>query len=322
MPKISRGRLTALWVLLRTLEQLGGEAEEAELLKVAMRSGLRAGGLPMRDGLALARAGSFLEQSGVLICLTPRGIYALKLGEEDEPSSSAIRMFVAALLLGYPPAWVAWWQGSPQDLVVVMPEEERRVLKAAGLFPPPDSSDPAGWAWWEALSKVPFPEDASAARKQIGDAGEELSVHYERARLSAQGYPELADQVSWLARQSDAYGFDVLSHAGDDFDGLTAEQPIAIEVKSTSLPHASRFQLFLTVHEWKVANELGSRSVLHLWPGVRPGPPPSAAVAEPIVLAAAALAEHIPELPPCGGPCHWQSARLSLKIETSGAAGA
>jgi hypothetical protein len=231
-------------------------------------------------------------------------------------------VFVAALLFRTPPPWVAWWQGSPEDLAVVIPPEERRVLKSAGLFPPPGSSDPAGWAWWDALRKVPFPENTSAARKQIGDAGEELTLEYERGRLTQQGYPELAGEVAWLARESDAYGFDVLSYAGEDFEGLVPEEPIAIEVKSTSLPDRGQFQLFLSAHEWNVVNELGARSVLHLWSGVQPGPPANAEVTKPIILAPAALTEHLPGSPQCGEICRWQSARLTLKTEKLGGAAA
>ena len=50
-----------------------------------------------------------------------------------------------------------------------------------------------------------------AHRKAIGDAGEELSFDYERRRLREEGFPDLAARVRWVARETAAYGFDVLS---------------------------------------------------------------------------------------------------------------
>jgi hypothetical protein len=312
---ISRGKLTALWLLLRTLGQLGGEAPESELLKFAQRSGLRAGGLPIRDGIVLARAGGFFEERNGMTVLTELSKHALELSHEDEPSAELVRLFVSALFFREPPSWVAWWQGSPDDLEAVLPAEERRILKSAGLFPPPDSSNPAGWAWWEALGKAPRSQDTSAARKAVGDAGEELTVAYERSRLARQGFVGLAGRVRWLARESDAYGFDVLSYAGGDFADLAPEEPIAIEVKSTSLPDLGRFPLFLSAHEWSVASELDPRSVLHLWSGVSVGPPACAESTQPIVVPSSMLAGHLPGPAACGDSCRWQSARLVLATE-------
>ena len=60
LPRFTPGKFTALWVILRSLRQLGEGVTEDELLSYARRSGLRAGGLPVGDGLALARAGDFI----------------------------------------------------------------------------------------------------------------------------------------------------------------------------------------------------------------------------------------------------------------------
>ena len=59
-------------------------------------------------------------------------------------------------------------------------------------------------------------------------------------------------RVKWVAKESPAYGFDVLSYAGRSELG-EPELPIAIEVKSTTLPERSVFQCFLTIHEWQTA---------------------------------------------------------------------
>jgi hypothetical protein len=153
----------------------------------------------------------------------------------------------------------------------------------------------------------------TAQQKEVGNAGEALSVDYERSRLREQGYVDLAAQVSWVAQESDAYGFDVLSFAGDDLQ-LPPEAPVAIEVKSTTLPRARVFRCFLTGHEWETAVGLGLHYRVHLWHAVRTGPPPTSSEREPVVLPSGALADHLPGAPACGEACAWQSARLELPL--------
>ena len=312
--RLTPGRLTALWVVLRTLRDLGNRAEASELKLMARRSGLRAGGLPVPDGLRLALDGAFIFENSGVCALAPLGERALAMSDEEEPPPPAIRLFVTVLFLRRPPAWVAWWQGSPTDFEAVIPTDERKVLQAAGLLPPPSPEDPGGWGWWRALARLPLPEQTAATRKVIGDAGEKLTVAYERARLQAQGYPGLAEEVVWVARESDAYGFDVLSFAGDDHAPLAPLDRIAIEVKSTSLPVIDYFPLFFSAHEWEVMAGLGPRGVLHLWPNVSPGPPASSTAKAPIVAPPAVLGPHLPAPPACGEDCRWASAQLRLTI--------
>lgn len=261
-----------------------------------------------------SREGGFDFESAGTCVLEPLGERALAMSDEEEPPPQVLRLFITVLFLRRPPVWVAWWQGSPADIEAVMPVEERRVMHDAGLLPQPPIEDPGGWAWWQALGRVPLPEHTAAARKRIGDAGEELSVEFERRRLRAQGHEQLADEVIWIARESDAYGFDVLSHAGDDHAPLEPNDRIAIEVKSTALPVIDYFPLFFTVHEWDVLSRLGPRGVLHLWPAVDAGPPPRSSAEQPIVCPPAALAQHLPGPSACGELCGWQSAELRVRV--------
>lgn len=312
--RLTRGRLTALWLVLRSLEKLGGQAGGPEVIRYARRSSLRAGGLPLQDGVRLAREGDFILDNADVFALRPLGVRALDLGSEDEPSPAVTRLFVTVLLLRHPPSWVAWWQGAPGDLAAVIPKGEQVVLHDAGLLPPPASADPAGWGWWQALSRVPLPEHTAIERKQVGDAGEALSVEYERRRLADEGYPDLARRVAWLAQESDAYGFDVLSFAGDDYPGLAPTTALAIEVKSTTLPAGPVFRCFLSAHEWHTGAGLGDCYVLHLWPAVDPGPPPASRADRPVILTTAALSDHLPGASACADACSWQTARLELPL--------
>lgn len=310
---LTPGRLTALWLVLRTTEKLGGTAELEEVRAYASRSSLRSGALPVGDGLRLAREGGFLREHGSRLTLGDLGNQALGLADEDEPPQEARRLFMSVLLLRDPPPWVAYWQGDPGSLDLVVPERERRSLREAGLLPPLDGSDElVGWSFWRALGRVPLMEETAAQRKLIGNAGEELTVAYERRRLTAEGYPELAGQVRWLAQESDAYGFDVLSFAGQSEPA--PETPIAIEVKSSSLPATTYVRFFLSAHEWETATELGDRYLIHVWTRVDPGPPVRARDSAPAVVRAADIVGHLPTPPNCGDPCRWQSAEIHLQL--------
>ena len=308
--RISPGRLTALWVVLRALRSLGGEAELTELRRHAARTSLRSGGLPISDGLTLALAGTFATRSRDDLTLSALGREALALGEEDEPSNAARRLFVSVLLLREPPPWVAFWQGQPESLELVLPGPERHLLADVGLYPENDS-DVESIAWWDALRRVPLPEEAGVYRKLIGDAGEELTVAYERARLQALGHPNLAARVRWVARESPAYGFDVLSYAGG---GDEPSRPLAIEVKSTVRPAPARFAFFITDYEWKTAERLAEDYVFHFWDGIDPGSPPRARANSPWLVSATMLSHHLPQPPLCGIDCHWHSAAVEIEV--------
>ena len=312
--RLTPGRLTALWLILQTLAELGGRAEVSDLRASARRSALRAGGLPVPDGLKLAQEGGFMSESSGTCVLAPLGERAVTMTDEEEPTPEVLRLFITVLFLRRPPTWVAWWQGSPQDLDAVVPPAEQGVLRDAGLLPIPPTDDPGGWAWWKALGRIPLAEQTAAARKKIGNAGEQLSVASERERLLGQGYEDLAEGVIWIARESDAYGFDVLSYAGDDHKPLEPRDRIAIEVKSTSLPVFDEFPLFLTAHEWEVLSALGARAVLHLWSNVEPGPPPRSRATAPIVCSPTCLTRHLPQPPNCGESCGWRSAELRITV--------
>jgi hypothetical protein len=233
--RISPGRLTALWVVLRALHSLGDHGGLEELRRHAARTSLRSGGLPIRDGLTLAVAGTFAVRAGDTLMLSPLGHEALALGKEDEPSVAARRLFLSVLLLREPPPWVAFWQGQPESLELILPEPERHLLADVGLYPEEDS-DIENVSWWDALRRVPLPEEAGAYRKLVGDAGEELTVAYERARLRALGQSDLAARVRWVARESPAYGFDVLSypHSSPSSSRPTNGAPRSASLATTS----------------------------------------------------------------------------------------
>ena len=221
----SPGRITALWLVLRTIAKLAHPAATTEVIAFASRSSLRSGGLPVKDGYRLAVIGGFVRQHGNDSNLTDLGLTALGLCGEDEPNGEVRRLLVSTIMLRRPPAWVAYWQGDPSSLDLVIPPGDRDSLQSAGLLPA-DTGDLRRRAWWLALGAVPLPDQMQGLRKAIGDAGEELSFRYEKARLTSQGFPELADAVTWVARESPAYGFDVASFVGSSTPSRDADRPL------------------------------------------------------------------------------------------------
>src|SRR6267143_1170464 len=270
VPRFTPGRFTALWVVLRSAAKLGETTDHEELLSFARRDGLRCGGLPIRDGFQLAMLGGFLHGTE-RVSLTNLGRLALGRGTEDEPSTEVLRLFVSVLLLRYPPAWVAYWPGDPSSLDLVLPDTSRELLEEASVLKTAGTDDLETWALWDALKATPPLEVLAGHRKAIGDAAEELSFNYERARLTREGHPSLAARVRWVARESPAYGFDILSFCGTSKSFVSPERPLAIEVKGQAVAASKEFTFFLTRHEWGTALTLGGQYLLHLWDGVRPG---------------------------------------------------
>jgi uncharacterized protein DUF3883 len=318
--RLSPGRLTSLWAVLRSLRALGLSVDRTELLRHASRTSLRAGGLPIPDGFTLALEGEFVRLTGEQLSLAPLGEHALSLQDGDEPGLEVRRLFISVLLLRDPPPWVAYWQGAPSTLALIVPESERDLLAEADLFPASHMSDLEAWSWWDALRVVPLPAETSALRKVIGDAGEELSFRFEQQRLRADGFSDLAARVRWVARESPAYGFDVLSFHGATHGG-DPRRPLAVEVKAISRPVVASLDFFLTAHEWSTASSLGPDYVIHFWDAVDPGPPLRSSSRAPRVLANAQLSDHLPVEPSCA-KCAWESAHLSINIAQLDASGA
>lgn len=321
-PRLSPGRLTALWVILRTLSKFGGTAHPNSLRTLAARSALRSGALPIEDGYELGVSGRFLvEREELTTTLGPFGAEALNLCDEDEPSREVLRLFVSVLVLGDPPPWVAYWQGDPSSLDLVLPEQERRLLEHAELLPIPDQQDFTGWIWWSALSRVPLPEEAGAFRKAIGDAGEELSIEHERRRLDSEGFPDLARLVRWVGRESPAYGFDIASFWGKAPTGRgnnTSEpqRPLAIEVKSTFALVGPKFPIYVSHHEWDMAQGLRDSYLFHLWDGVNPRPELKSRRSQPLVVTIQEIERHVPNSATCGEACRWQSSYIELPMDS------
>lgn len=86
-------------------------------------------------------------------------------------------------------------------------------------------------------------------REQIGLAGEDWVVDYEKGDLKSNGYVELAERVERISQTNISAGFDVLSYE------LSGSEKF-IEVKTTAL---SKLELYLSANELDVAKEYKNR---------------------------------------------------------------
>lgn len=313
VPRFTPGRFTALWLVLRSAAKLGEHIDSEELVSFARRDGLRSGGLPIKDGYQLALLGGFLDGTKN-VSLTDLGQLALERGTDDEPSSEVLRLFTSVLLLRHPPAWVAYWQGDPSSLDLVLPEQSRQLLDDARVLPRAGTDDLEAWALWDALKEAPPSEVLAQQRKAIGDTAEQLSFLHEKQRLAREGHPSLAARVRWVAKESPAYGFDILSFRGDSNIGDAPHRALAIEVKGQAVASGQEIRFFLTRHEWQTALSLKDQYLIHVWDGVRPGVPPGAIRTEPLLLSPESLKGHIPGPPDCRESCDWNSAFIELQI--------
>src|SRR6266849_1314090 len=84
-------------------------------------------------------------------------------------------------------------------------------------------------------------------------------IRIEKQRLAGEGYPGLAMRVRWVAKESAAYGFDILSFCGSSRSPGFPERRFAIEVKGQTVTPQNQFTFFLTSHEWRTALALGDQ---------------------------------------------------------------
>lgn len=124
------------------------------------------------------------------------------------------------------------------------------------------------------------------ANRELGRAGEDFVVHFERWRLTLAYKPELAAKVRWLADEDgDGAGYDIESF---ELDG----SKIFIEVKTTKLGIA--FPFLITKNELEAAEELGDAYRIyrvyqygkHTKLYIMPGSPASTFELEPCVYSA------------------------------------
>lgn len=125
-----------------------------------------------------------------------------------------------------------------KEVLLISPEEAPRSL--LGGLPP-------------SRGKLDYLERARE-RMEVGLRGEGLVLSYERKRLLSLGKERLAEKIKWASRESDSYGFDILSFDEDGGRRL-------IEVKSTK--EGADCPFFLSRNELRVSRKEKGRYWLY-----------------------------------------------------------
>lgn len=146
--------------------------------------------------------------------------------------------------------------GLPDDLIT-----EVGLVKVRGGRLEVDSM------WSVAVSRIRNNETITASeldeilegQKATGDIAENLTVQYEKERLKAAGFPDLALAVRKISGADPFAGYDVLSFDGDS---LSYEHDRRIEVKGTGL---DRNRLYWSRNEIHVARKYGVGYWIYYW---------------------------------------------------------
>lgn len=132
----------------------------------------------------------------------------------------------------------------------IMSDEEQVCFKKAGLMRDPIARDVVDW--WDSLAEL---ERIAIEHKKddIGRAGEELTIKYERIRTK--GNP------IWESINSNLAGFDIISQVS-----FTDASQILIEVKSSKKNLQSAY-FYVTHNEWRFASAgyNKNRYFFYLW---------------------------------------------------------
>jgi hypothetical protein len=88
---------------------------------------------------------------------------------------------------------------------------------------------------------------------RTGLVGEELVLQWEKDRLIKEGYDNLVEQIKWISKQTDTYGYDIESF---QIQPNGEQKRIFIEVKTTVSKYDTDF--FVSANEVEKSNQLGS----------------------------------------------------------------
>jgi hypothetical protein len=106
-------------------------------------------------------------------------------------------------------------------------------------------------------------------------------MEFEKLRLMQAGHSALSESIVWLSRESDFYGYDILSFSGNEPDIYDRRH---IEVKRCRLNQSGYLEFFLSRNEYTQAKELKHKFIFHLW-WLKAGVPTVAIVESSLILA-------------------------------------
>jgi hypothetical protein len=133
-------------------------------------------------------------------------------------------------------------------------EADRPIVETLIDSLPVDITDEVTYDYFETKAVEPTDRDAKRAaqdyeasqkrKKASGATAESAVIRYEKDKLNNMGRPDLSDMVKQVSKDSDDYGYDVLSFSISN--GIVSETHI--EVKSAKLS-SDYIEFFISAHE-------------------------------------------------------------------------
>jgi len=237
--------------------------KKSDLLQIVGNTSLRGGGLPINDGFELSKFGGFIITEREKVAITSLGKEITSLWDKEEPNSLVIRKLLLPLVIKIMPPWVAFSSKPLKERICAIPERWKEVLRDAELLENPLFDDAN--KWWATLQHIIMEKDEQR-KKVIGEAGENLTMNFERNRLLTENQSSLADKIKWISKESNEYGFDISSFFG--LLKLSHQKPetlMMIEVKSTTSSSDKNFRFFLTRNEWETAEKNIQNYYFYFW---------------------------------------------------------
>lgn len=247
--------------------------------------------MPLSDGLSIGLLGSFLTAENETINITPLGKKIVSLWDKEEPNPLIIRQLIFPLVLKLMPSWVTFSGRSLEERLISIPDRWKEVLNNGELLGKPQSDEAK--KWWRDLQQAIVKIEEKFLKK-IGDAGEILTLKYEKIRLTYEKHIELAEKVDWVSKENDNYGFDIASFFGYLLsDNKKPTDMIMIEVKSTTSNSDNSFRLHISRNEWETAEDNMTNYFFYLWKGVKISK--SNPIADgPLILPARIISQYVP----------------------------
>lgn len=303
---ISPGRITALWIVLRTASKYD-EITFSDLFSIAKNTSLRGGGLPIDDGIKIGIAVGFLVLQNDVIKIHSSGQKIVLSWDGEEPNQLILRELLLHLVLKLKPSWLTFTCKSIEERILAIPNEWLEVLENAELIRQPLSNEAI--EWWKLIQQK-VEEIDEDFKSTVGEIGEYLSIKFEKLRLIRDKFHLLADGIKWISKESDAYGYDISSFFGNlNFSKSNTNDEIFIEVKSSVTSSKIKFYFILTRNEWDTAEANIEKYFFHLWKNVKILTKGSSGEG-PLIISAKTIKKLVPK--DQSENCNWLKCRIEI----------
>jgi hypothetical protein len=304
---LTPGKITALWQVI-LLARKYPSTHISEIIKILRGSSLRGGGLPVDDGVEVGLAYKlFSIEKGKLNVSDFANEKLLNNCSTEEPNSIVLKEILAIVIKTHNFHWLINFNVDATVFKISIPENWIDLLDLANLF---DFSLSEVLEWWKDLIyKYNIYRDEN--NKKTGEVGENLTMIFENSRLSDDGFENTELIVLWASQLSDRFGYDVKSIRGAlHLDGLEKEDPVFIEVKSSSYTTTNNFIFHLTKKEWEIASDNLGSYYFYCWTNINTSKVEGIG---PYIIKAEQIKEHIPKN--VSMVCEWTECRFTVNLE-------